>query len=572
MSTPGGAGLYTALAAARAGADVTMLAPLPDPMPGELAPALDLIRWVGPVVDLDGLPRFEIAYDDEGSVALFREHLGAEPDMTPELLDLIDDLPPTAYCVPFMDAGLQRSFIDALAHRGCLTVGATYGKAVRSDTELVRSTLDHADLSFCNAAEAETLFADTPEPPTGHLRFVTRGRHGAVVFQGDHRTEVTGESSVAVDPTGAGDTFCGTTIARILLGDHPVDAARRGNAAAAEMVTRVGPEALLRPGPPPTPTGDDRVAVDRVAVVRLARLVAGLDELQPFAFTGELFPAIEDNDATAWFAAATLQQFGFWYEGDGAWSGPMIAPIDGHRRKGSDYLWATYRRWHERDPDAMQPAAQSALTAETWHRVAADDSGSDPFPEPESAVALARAYGRTMLDLELDARRLVEVAAAAPRPMRALLTLLDHVGGYREDPLRKKSALLGVILRQRPERFLPAGDGPDDAPPIVDYHVQRSCLRTGLVSIVDTKLQSAIAARAVVSASDEEAIRRATADAVAELGELSGRDMGTVDWFLFQMRHRCPEVSTPVCAECPADPACAHRIELFQPVFRTTAY
>ena len=89
--TPGGAGLYTALAAARAGADVTMLAPVPDPMPAELAPARDRIRWVGPTVPVDGLPRFEIAYDDQGAVTLFREHLGAEPDMTPALLDLIDD-------------------------------------------------------------------------------------------------------------------------------------------------------------------------------------------------------------------------------------------------------------------------------------------------------------------------------------------------------------------------------------------------------------------------------------------------------------------------------------------------
>ena len=62
--TPGGAGLYTALPAARAGADVTMLAPVPHPMPRELAPALDRIRWIGPEVPLDGLPRFEIACDD----------------------------------------------------------------------------------------------------------------------------------------------------------------------------------------------------------------------------------------------------------------------------------------------------------------------------------------------------------------------------------------------------------------------------------------------------------------------------------------------------------------------------
>ena len=93
VATPGGAGLYTALAAARAGVQVAMLAPVPDPMPPELLPAQRLLHWVGPVVPIDGLPRFEIAYDDTGAITLFREHLGAEPDMTPALLDLIDDIP-----------------------------------------------------------------------------------------------------------------------------------------------------------------------------------------------------------------------------------------------------------------------------------------------------------------------------------------------------------------------------------------------------------------------------------------------------------------------------------------------
>ena len=91
VPTPGGAGLYTALAAARAGVEVTMLAPVPDPMPAELAPAMQLLRWVGPTVGIDGLPRFEIAYDASGAVTLFREHLGAEPDMHPGLLDLVPD-------------------------------------------------------------------------------------------------------------------------------------------------------------------------------------------------------------------------------------------------------------------------------------------------------------------------------------------------------------------------------------------------------------------------------------------------------------------------------------------------
>ncbi|MSX55308.1 MAG: hypothetical protein F2772_07245, partial [Actinobacteria bacterium] len=48
VATPGGAGLYTALAAVRAGVQVTMLAPVPDPMPPELEPARRLLNWVGP--------------------------------------------------------------------------------------------------------------------------------------------------------------------------------------------------------------------------------------------------------------------------------------------------------------------------------------------------------------------------------------------------------------------------------------------------------------------------------------------------------------------------------------------
>lgn len=571
VATPGGAGLYTALAAARAGVRVTMLAPLPDPMPPELADAQRLLHWVGPVVPLDGLPRFEIAYDDTGAITLFREHLGAEPDMTPALLDLIDDLPSCAYCVPFMDAGLQRQFVDALRARGCLTVGSTYGKAAQLEADVVRATLANTDLSFCNADEASLLFGDDASPAAGRLRFVTRGSAGVSVYQGDHRTDLTGHRVAVVDPTGAGDTFCGTTVARLLLGDHPVEAARRGNAAAAEMVTAIGPAALWPADPPPLPPADQRARVDSDAVTRMAGLVGAMGDLQGFDFTGDVFPAVGDPGALDWFAAATLQQFGFWYSADGRWDRSLIATIDGSSRKGSDYLWAVYQRWAAGDTTAMTAATQATMTVEAWHALAADDDGNDPFPEPELCAGLARDYGSTLQHLGLTPAELVAVAATADRPMRALLTLLDHVGGYREDPLRKKAALLGVILRQRPERFLPdAAD--DDAPPIVDYHVQRSCLRTGMVVIDDAALAAKVLAREVLDEGEEWAIRRATFDAVALLSEHSGRPMGAVDWFLFQMRHRCPEISTPLCRECPADPQCGHHVQLFQPVRRTTFY
>lgn len=552
-----------------------MLAPYPDPMPPELAPALERIRWVGPKVPIDGLPRFEIAYDEQGAVTLFREHLGAEPDMTPALLDAIDDLPAAAYCVPFLDARLQHDFVRALAERGCLAVAGTYGKAVRNDTETVRSTAEVADLFFCNADEATVLFGSPTEAHTrpGAFRFVTLGARGSLVFQGEHVTQVAGTNATVVDPTGAGDTFCGTTVARILLGDHPVEAARRGSAAAAEMVSHVGPTALWANDAPPHPPVDSRADVDTEAVERLASRVASLEGLDGFAFTGSLFPDVGDADAVAWFTAATLQQFGFWHTtADGTqYSHPMIATIDGHQRKGSDYLWAHYLRWSQRDAGLLSPAGQASITTTVWTTAAADDEGNDPYPHSGQCVALANAYGNTLLALGASAADLVAAAADTSRPMRSLLRLLDHVGGYREDPLRKKAALLGVILRQRPEQWITDVDG-DDAPPIIDYHVQRTCLRTGMVRVDNEQLAQRLADRRSLDAADEEAVRRAAFAAVALLAERSARPMGTVDWFLFQMRHRCPEMNAPNCTECPALGACEQRVDLFQPVRRTTFY
>ncbi|MEW6232154.1 MAG: hypothetical protein AB1566_07570 [Chloroflexota bacterium] len=60
--------------------------------------------------------------------------------------------------------------------------------------------------------------------------------------------------------------------------------------------------------------------------------------------------------------------------------------------------------------------------------------------------------------------------------------------------------------------------------------------------------------------------------AIRQIVAGSGKSMGTVDWFFFNARHRCPEVAEPECFQCPVDPVCAHRKELFQPVLRTTFY
>ena len=151
------------------------------------------------------------------------------------------------------------------------------------------------------------------------------------------------------------------------------------------------------------------------------------------------------------------------------------------------------------------------------------------------------------------------------------MTTLAEIPGYAEDPLQKKAMLLAIVLENRPERFLKVAD-PESAVPIIDYHLQRSALRTGLVRVADPALRKKLEARELLSEAEEGRVRAATYAAIGKLIARSGLSAAAVDWFFFQNRTRCPETTEPKCAECPVQAICARATRLFQPVFRTTAY
>ncbi len=256
----GGAGLYTALAANRAGAQVTMFAPRPEPMPVELAPVAERINWIGPVVPPDELPSFEIAHYGNGKAELVSARWGAERLLEPENLPAEELRGQIAYCGPLADPARQLAFIRHFKSRGYRTAVGTYGRAVTNFREIVRQTFEEADIFLCNENEATKLFgsvqAATTEP--GKLLFITRSAEGAIVVQGDHQTSVPSIPVVELDPTGAGDTFCGTTLAQLAQGVHPIRAARQATICAAEMVTAIGPTMLLRPPPLPAIPNRDK--------------------------------------------------------------------------------------------------------------------------------------------------------------------------------------------------------------------------------------------------------------------------------------------------------------------------
>jgi hypothetical protein len=348
-------------------------------------------------------------------------------------------------------------------------------------------------------------------------------------------------------------------------------AARAAVALAAATIQRIGPAALFFEGPLPALPAAAGVAVDEARVRRLARAVAGFDQAVPSDFTGPGLPRAGHPRALELFFAATLQQFGFWSEAAGRYERPMVAMLGGTALKGSSYLFAAYLRRLERDPDFCAPARQAAVTRAELLEVLRADDGVDPVPALDIHVAQARQYGEDMLALGLDPAGIVRAARASPRPLRTFLRQLDSVGGYKEDPLRKKSSLLALILSQRPERFLVFSDG-EDVPPVIDYHLMRSCLRTGLVTVRDTVLRTALEQRALVAADKEWAVRQACYRAIQRVIDESGKGCGAVDWFFFGARLRCPEMTEPECRRCPLDPVCAHRTELFQPVIRTSFY
>jgi 2-dehydro-3-deoxygluconokinase len=75
--------------------------------------------------------------------------------------------------------------------------------------------------------------------------FLKLGADGVIASDGVKQQRIAGLAVQAVDATGAGDCFCGATLARLAAGDSIWDAARYANAAAALATTGFGAVAPL---------------------------------------------------------------------------------------------------------------------------------------------------------------------------------------------------------------------------------------------------------------------------------------------------------------------------------------
>lgn len=571
-SSPGGAGLYTALAAVRCNADVTLYAPYPNPMPAELEFIPDRIDWVGPVVNPAELPRFDIIQKKESTI-YNSSHFGAEENLStsglPEDLSNYD----IVHVVPLGNPGKQLEFIDTCRSRGARKISAGTGKQlVEKHLQKTRQVFQTADYFFMNEEESLACFGqEPPRAQPGKVLFITKGTKGASVWISKQKTTIDAVNSEGLDPTGAGDTFCGATLAGIGAGEHPVIAGMSASCLAAEMITGIGPETLYSKADPPVVQTDERVKENSGQVRKVADLISGLTEEKPYNFIASSLPPLNHPLTVDYFFVTTLQQFSFWTIRNGHYHQPLIDTIGNEELKGAFYLFKAYTQLLDSDPDFFSPERQSELRMDDMLELFRSDEGRDVMPALESHLDAANRYGRAMVNLDWTPQNMLETASASPTPLKTFLTMLDNVGGYREDPLRKKSSLLAMILNNRPEKFLIFGEN-EFLPPIVDYHCMRSILRMGLIDVTDDDLVKKLIHRRIVIKQEEWAVRYAAYRVVEKLPILSGRSMATVDGYFFFSRKRCPEMTEPDCASCNADPVCAHRKELFQPVIRTDYY
>ncbi len=317
------------------------------------------------------------------------------------------------------------------------------------------------------------------------------------------------------------------------------------------------------------------IAQDEAQIASFAAHLKNAGDVQPFDFCsrseGCIYPERGRPGVLETFFFACAHQFGFWTLAGNRWDKPMVARLDGRDLKGSDFLFRACTRAWQADPAAFLPATLAGRSNAELGELFRDDAGAIPLPMWPEHLALIRGYAQWFVSRNQEPADVLRRAAAAPKPLYALLTALAEIPGYAEDPLQKKAMLLAIVLENRPEHFLKVSD-PESAVPIIDYHLQRSALRTGLVRVGDPALRNRLEAREILSQAEEELIRAATYEAIEKLMARSGLSAAAVDWFFFQNRTRCPETTEPDCPACPVRAICARKTRLFQPVFRTTAY
>jgi ribokinase len=125
--------------------------------------------------------------------------------------------------------------LELLAHTDVLIVNRSECAILSSRAVDTAQAVDEAARGLCSRGPSTTI--------------VTLGIEGALVASRDKSSAIVPVATETVDPTGAGDAFCGGVAAALLRGRSPVDAARVGVLAGALCAARQGARASREDAP-----------------------------------------------------------------------------------------------------------------------------------------------------------------------------------------------------------------------------------------------------------------------------------------------------------------------------------
>ena len=259
----GGDTSNAAIAAARQGARVGYITALGQDLPGDRFISL----WQRENVDTSTILRTDryqtgvyfVTHDDRGHHFLHYRANSAAAMFTQ------DDVPEAAIkaarilYVSGISQGISATACDAVFR--AIDIASRHGVAVAYDTNyrprlwpparaaaVMHAAMAQAEYAMPGQEDVTTLTGLTD--PDRMLDFylhlgcrvvlLKMGAAGCYLATADTRVRIAAHDVVPVDATGAGDTFCGSFLARILAGDAPHDAARYASVAAALKCTGYG--------------------------------------------------------------------------------------------------------------------------------------------------------------------------------------------------------------------------------------------------------------------------------------------------------------------------------------------
>ncbi|GIP02036.1 ribokinase [Paenibacillus lautus] len=243
-TVPGGKGANQAVAAARLGAEVTMVGCVGDDSFGEtilsnLQSNGVLTDYVEPVTGMESGTAHIILAEGDNSIVVVK---AANDRITPEYVDQAEKAIQAADIVLIQQEIPEETVVHVSAICAKYLVPLMLNPAPARPVPSV--VIERAAYITPNEHEAAILFHD--EPLGDVLRrypnklIVTEGKKGVRYFDGMQEVVVPGYKVEAVDTTGAGDTFNGAFAVALAEGMSLTDSLRFANRAASLSVMKFG--------------------------------------------------------------------------------------------------------------------------------------------------------------------------------------------------------------------------------------------------------------------------------------------------------------------------------------------